>query len=69
MNKPLLDSLNVIMKDHSLLELATSNDDKAIQALLPQEYIIAGMPLIKFRSDAYRGIDPEKRKLVFDAKD
>ena len=69
MYKPLLDSLNVIMKDHSLLELATSNDDKAIQALLPQEYIIAGMPLIKFRSDAYRGIDPEKRKLVFDAKD
>lgn len=69
MNKPLVDSLNAIMKGHTLLELATSNDDKAIQALLPQEYIIAGMPLVKFRSDAYRGIDPEKRKLVFDAKE
>lgn len=69
MNKPLIDSLNAIMKNHSLLELAASGDDKAIQALVPHEYTLAGVPLIKFRSDAYRGIAPEKRKLVFDAKE
>lgn len=64
-DKPLVETIKSAMSNRTLEELANEPNNEALQAYIPEEYRLSGLPLIWLRSDTYRGITDEDRKGIF----
>lgn len=64
-DKPLVETIKSAMSNRTLEELANEPNNEALQAYIPEEYRVSGLPLIWLRSDTYRGITDEDRKGIF----
>lgn len=64
-DKPLVETIKSAMSHKSLAELANSPNNAELQAYIPEEYRIKGVPLIWIRNDCYPGIADEARKGIF----
>lgn len=64
-DKPLVETIKSAMSNRTLEELANEPNNEALQAYIPEEYRMSGLPLIWLRSDTYRGITDEDRKGIF----
>lgn len=64
-DKPLVETIKSAMSNRTLEELANEPNNEALQAYIPEEYRMSGLPLIWLRSDTYRGITNEDRKGIF----
>lgn len=64
-DKPLVETTKSAMSNRTLEELANEPNNEALQAYIPEEYRMSGLPLIWLRSDTYRGITDEDRKGIF----
>ena len=64
-DKPLVETLKLAMKDRTLVELANDPKNDALQEYIPEEYRVKDLPLVWLRSDTYRGITDEDRKGIF----
>lgn len=66
MNRPLVETVNAVLNDRPLKELAIEPNNNSLQKLIPEEYQVKDMPLVWIRSDTYRGISEVDRKNIFD---
>lgn len=64
-DKPLVETIKSAMSNRTLEELANEPNNEALQAYIPEQYRLSGLPLIWLRSDTYRGITNEDRKGIF----
>lgn len=64
-DKPLVETIKSAMSNRTLEELANEPNNEALQAYIPEEYRVSGLPLIWLRSDTYRGITDQDRKGIF----
>lgn len=64
-DKPLVETLKSAISHKTLEELAFDPGNAQLQAYIPEEYRIKGVPLIWIRNDCYRGITADDRKGVF----
>lgn len=64
-DKPLVETIKSAMSNRTLEELANEPNNEALQAYIPEEYRVSGLPLIWLHSDTYRGITDEDRKGIF----
>ena len=64
-DKPLVETIKSAMSNRTLEELANEPNNEALQAYIPEEYRVSGLPLIWLRSDTYRGITDQDRRGIF----
>lgn len=64
-DKPLVETIKSAKNHKSLEELAGANENAALQAYIPEEYRVKGIPLIWIRSNVYPGIPDDERKNIF----
>ena len=64
-DKPLIETIKSAMSHKSLAELANDPSNSGLQAYIPEEYRIKGVPLIWIRNDCYPGIADEDRNGIF----
>lgn len=64
-DKPLVETIKSAMSHKSLAELANDPSNSELQAYIPEEYRIKGVPLIWIRNDCYPGIADEDRMGIF----
>lgn len=64
-DKPIVETIKSAMSNRTLEELANEPNNEALQAYIPEEYRVSGLPLIWLRSDTYRGITDQDRKGIF----
>ena len=65
LDKPLVETLKSAISHKSLEELAFDPGNAELQAYIPKEYRVEGLPLVWLRNDCYRGISEEDRKGIF----
>lgn len=65
MNRPLVETVNAVLNDRPLKELAIEPNNNSLQKLIPEEYQVKDMPLVWIRSDTYRGISEVDRKNIY----
>lgn len=64
-DKPLVETLKSAISHKTLEELAFDPGNAQLQAYIPEEYHVEGLPIIWLRNDCYRGISEEDRKGIF----
>lgn len=64
-DKPLVETIKSAMSNQTLEELANEPNNETLQAYIPEEYRVSGLPMIWLRSDTYRGITDQDRKEIF----
>ena len=65
MDKPLVDTISNTLSCHTVQELSQMNN-KQLMDLIPKEYQLQGIPLIRIVGDAYLKITEAERKQLFD---
>ena len=65
MDKPLVDTISNALSDHTVQELSPMNNEQ-LRDLIPQEYQLKGIPMIRIVGDAYPKINKADRKQLFD---
>lgn len=64
-DKPLVETLKSAISHKSLEELAFGPGNAELQAYIPKEYRVEGLPIVWLRNDCYRGISEEDKKGIF----
>lgn len=64
-DKPIIETIKSAMSHKSLAELANDPSNSGLQAYIPEEYRIKGVPLIWIQNDCYPGIADEDRNGIF----
>ena len=64
-NKPLVETVKSAMSHMPLEELDNDINHEVLQAYIPEEYRVNGIPLVMIRGDVYPGITDENRKGIF----
>lgn len=64
-DKPIIETIKSAMSHKSLAELAKDSSNSELQAYIPEEYRIKGVPLIWIRNDCYPGIADKDRNGIF----
>lgn len=65
LDKPIIDTIKSILSSHSLKDVSEIMDRKLMEEMIPAEYKLPGIPLIRVMSECYKGISEEKRKDLF----